>query len=1030
MSAWSNVRTWLGLHTARRGARPTFRPMLEELEARLPPGDLLSTLTSAGAGLMAPSWASGDLSSNANNAAADVGTAPAAGGSPVETTTAAAGATTASPRKGATAASASALAGGSSSNAPGSDSADLLQQLALSPAFRAGRAVGGMAVTPPLGFVPSYLFPLTEPFQGIRTARPFAEVQPALMPVDPLPVVPLSNAAWSLIGPGPLTGGQIAGAGNVSGRVAGIAADPTNANIIYMAAAGGGVWKTSDGGATWAPLTDTQSTLFMGAIAVAPSSPNVIYAGTGEATNSGLSFYGRGVLKSSDGGATWMLLNDAGAFDRSTISKIAVSPTDPNTLYVALSNNGVNGNGGVVTGVYKSSDGGATWTNTTTAIANVTAASQFSDVVIDPANANTLYCAVGDAGGSAANGVYVSNNAGGTWAASGNFSTLGANDGVIKLAISASTPADLFASASDAGTQGLAFVAKTVNGGTTWATASPGVNYMGGQGFYDQAVAIDPANPLIAYVGGAFNGTDANGNFTNQVLETQNGGTSWTDITIGADGNGVHPDHHAMTFDAAGKLLDGNDGGIWRLDNNALTAIHWTDLNTNLATLQIIGLALHPTDPNTAYAGMQDNGTNKFTGAVPWMQVRGGDGGFVRVDPSNPLTVYHTFFRVAGSTTFIERSDDGGATWTDISAGITAADNSDFYPPYQMDQSNPSRLILGTDHLYETLNKGATWRIIGTKGTAGFAINNTIDAIGLSQSAPNTIYVGDDQGNIFVTNNDGATWVQHNIPTVTDHINELVVDPANTNSVYAVRDLFGPGKVFHSTNGGVTWTDISGNLPNLPTYSLALNTAANMIYVGNDNGVFATNNGGASWAPFGAGLPNVQVRELQFNPTLNILAAATHGRSAWEISTAAGGGGGGGGGGGFGQELEPNQTSDTAIDFGALTSGQVTNVISEGIVTLPDGRNDYDWYRWEPTQTGVFSAIVNTTAGSDLELHLFTLVGNTLVEVTKDVRTGVNSRAVVAAFTAGQPIFVEVKGHNASFGVMTQAVYNMTAAFG
>ena len=334
----------------------------------------------------------------------------------------------------------------------------------------------------------------------------------------------------------------------------------------------------------------------------------------------------------------------------------------------------------------------------------------------------------------------------------------------------------------------------------------------------------------------------------------------------------------------------------------------------------------------------------------------GGDGGFTRVDQTNPNTIYHTF--AGDGPGFFRRSDDNGATWMNIGAGINpnGTDNSDFYVPYQIDQSNSSRLILGTDHLYESLNKGANFHIIASPGVAGFDIKTTIDAIGLSKSAPNTIYVGDDAGNIFVSVNDGTSWVKRNIPAVADHINELVVDPTNSLSVYAVRDRFGAGKVFHSVDGGTTWTDISGNLPDLPTYSLALDTVNNVLYVGNDNGVFASANDGATWSVFGTGLPNVQVRELVLNSTLNILAAGTHGRSVWEISTVPvppppppppptpplp-----------FNPENETNQTSDAALNLGTLAVGQPVTLTALEVAPLPDGRNDYDWFSFTPGAGG------------------------------------------------------------------------------
>ncbi|HEV3164036.1 MAG TPA: hypothetical protein VGZ22_08395, partial [Isosphaeraceae bacterium] len=451
--------------------------------------------------------------------------------------------------------------------------------------------------------------------------------------------IPLSSAAWTPIGPAPIANAQLAGNPDVSGRVTGIAADPTNPNIVYLTAAGGGVWKTTDGGLSWTPLTDNQATLSMGAIAVSKSNPQVIYAGTGEANGfPGIPradiapsiYYGRGVLKSTDGGATWTLLGNTN-FDRRTISKVAIDPTDPNTVFVAVGAappTGLPGN----TGVWKSTDGGQTWTNTTTSISTSAA---FSDLVMDPSNPNILYTAVGTPLGSAANGIYKTTDGGATWAAAGNAPT-GVKFGRIAIAISPSSPLVLYASYSDPATQGLSQMLVTKDGGKTWnATQGFPPNYLGGQAFYDTALAVDPTNPSIVYAAGSFNGFNANG-FIGQIIVSRDGGGSWSDITVGVDGNGVHPDHHALAFDSAGRLLDGNDGGIWRLDSAVAGAEKWADLNTNLDITQFIGIALDPADATIAYGGSQDNGTEKFTGGLSWNMVQAGDGGYVRVDPKNP----------------------------------------------------------------------------------------------------------------------------------------------------------------------------------------------------------------------------------------------------------------------------------------------------------------------------------------------------------------------------------------------------------
>src|SRR5262249_36175994 len=157
------------------------------------------------------------------------------------------------------------------------------------------------------------------------------------------------------------------------------------------------------------------------------------------------------------------------------------------------------------------------------------------------------------------------------------------------------------------------------------------------------------------------------------------------------------------------RLLDGNDAGIWRLENADVDAIQWSDLNTNLQVTTFIGIALDPTDPTIIYGGSQDTGTEKTTGDPAWNQIRPNDGGYARVDTANPQTVYHEFFGIS-----LERSDDGGDTWTAKTAGITG--NSNFYIPYVLDPSNPTRLILGTSRVFETTDRGDSWTPLSTVG--------------------------------------------------------------------------------------------------------------------------------------------------------------------------------------------------------------------------------------------------------------------------------------------------------------------------
>jgi photosystem II stability/assembly factor-like uncharacterized protein len=668
-----------------------------------------------------------------------------------------------------------------------------------------------------------------------------------------------SQPSWTPLGPAPIVPGLDAGADAVTGRIASIAADPHDPSVIYLAAAGGGVWKTTNAGNSWSPLTDDQATLFMGAIALASSNPDIIYAGTGEATNSIFSFSGRGVLKSSDAGSTWTLLG-ADIFNGRSISRIVVAPDDPDTVYVAVA---VGGN----TGIWRSTDGGATWTNTTTAISTT---QQFSDVEIDPTNPQILFAAVGSFRGSAVNGVYKSTDGGDTWSVAGNFPQ-GVRDGRITVAIAPSNTQILYASIAGSGQGGTQLgqvmsIKKSIDGGNTWFDSARPV--LDSQGWYGLPLAVDPSDPNTVYASAG--GLD--------IVESTNGGVSWLDIRN--EGNQPpHPDHHAFTFDANGRLLDGNDGGIWRLDTTGGGGLRWTDINANLQLTQFIGIAVDPADPTLAYGGSQDNGTSKYTGSLAWTLVDVGDGGFVRIDPANPQTVYHEFTNIN-----LQRSDDGGRNWTEKTSGITVGDPSNFYVPYVMDPSNPQRLLLGSNRVYETTNRGDLWRPISQPRQGGWTTTAIVDSLATAASDPNTIYASAG-GHLFVTFDDGVSWHQRDVPGVVDHFQDIQIDPTDNLTAFVVRDRFGGRHVFQTTDGGQTWADISGNLPDLPAYTLAQDPSTQALYVGMDDGVYFSTDQGGTWSRFGTGLPHAQVRDLQLLPDSQLLVAGTHGRGAWEVST-------------------------------------------------------------------------------------------------------------------------------------------------
>ncbi len=704
----------------------------------------------------------------------------------------------------------------------------------------------------------------------------------------------LSTTAWTPIGPSPLAVTTPANANfNVSGRIAAIAAHPTDANTIYVATAGGGVWKTTNGGTTWTPLTDTQMTLSMGAIAIAKTNPSLILAGTGEANNGADNNFGRGILRSADAGATWTLNTGPGGVfntNRMTCSKLVIDPGNANVAYAAMSNFGQNGIfAGGITGIYKTTDGGLNWVNVTAADGKE-ATFPWSDAAVDPNTTSTVYGAVGYIFGTANNGGYKSiNSAVNSTLLNAANAPFGATFGRLSLAISKASNANvLYIAAEDnTTTGGLARFVRSDNAGVSFNLLTV-PNYMGGQGWYDQTLIVDPTSSAIVYAAGAAG--------TNSILRSTTSGASWTDIHTGGAPNNTspHPDHHGADFDSNGKFLDGNDGGLYRLDTPATPS--WSDLNGNLNTIQFTGIGLHPTNANIVIGGSQDNGTELYTGNVVWLETDGGDGGYAKFSSTNGTRVYHQIPIASFGVNFFRRSDDGGNTWVTKTSTISADTAQNFYASFSVDPGNGDRVLYCGSRVWETTNGGDSWTPLSTAGTAGFnSGGNALDAIGIAPSDTNTIYAATGGGfaatsQIFVTTNHGAAWTEHDLPAGNGRVNYIEVDPVNAQIAYAVVNRFSAnGHVFRTTNGGTSWNNISGNLPNLPVWSIQIDntTMPNTLYIGADDGVYSSTDLGVTWGRFGTGLPNAQAVEVALNKALHILGVATHGRGAWEIATSA-----------------------------------------------------------------------------------------------------------------------------------------------
>lgn len=641
-----------------------------------------------------------------------------------------------------------------------------------------------------------------------------------------------------------------------AGRISAIALHPTDPNTIYIGAAQGGVWRTRDGGASWEPLTDGECSLAMGALAIDPVSPNIIYAGTGELHFSGDSYYGCGVLRSTDGGDTWTHLGadvfdtDAGGarISRVIIDAPTAGSTTGTTIFVASSS-----------GVYRSQDSGLTWTRLLDGTA--------TDLVVDPTDPRVLYAALGLPGGHTTNGVYRSADGGQTWARLTNgFPT--AEVGRIALAIAPSAPQTLFAAIQDAfggtGNNGaLLGIWKTTDGGGTW-TQLTGINVgCNNQCWYDLVMAVDPADANTVYFGGV------------GLYRSTDGGTRFSSIL-----RGIHVDQHAIVPDPRNPatVYVGNDGGIYRSYDRGGS---WTTLNTNLAITQFYGgIGPHPFEPAAVLGGTQDNGTLEFGGDPTWRSVLGADGGFTAFDHEDPAIAYAEMQWTPGSGfSGPRRRDMPGMFATRKVNGINTSDRALFIPPLVMDPTDARVLYFGTYRLYRTTDRADTWTAIsGDLSRSG----GSISAIAPAPSDPATIWVGTNDGNVQVTTDGGATWTVRTGTLPQRVVTDISVDWNDPRVAIVTVSGFGLPHVYRTTDGGATWTSISDGLPDVPVNAVLMHPAlGDDIYLGTDLGAFRSADGGATWSPFNIGLPNVAIFDLAWSNETGLITAATHGRGVF-----------------------------------------------------------------------------------------------------------------------------------------------------
>lgn len=662
-------------------------------------------------------------------------------------------------------------------------------------------------------------------------------------------------AIWQSLGPAPIPGGQtFSSASNVSGRVTSIALSGTD---IYIGTANGGVWESTTNGQSWTPLTDNQPSLAIGSIAIDPVNPQIIYAGTGEENFGGDCYFGRGILKSMDGGQTWTQLG-ASVFNGLKVASVIVDPQADHLVYVAAGD-----------GVYESTDSGNTWNKIYDGNQK-----DVTSLVMSPTDPSTLYAAVDGVG------IFETTDGGSSWSAlTSGLPTSGI--GRIALAIAPSNAQVMysaFATDTKGGSELQGFYT-SIDGGQTWTqdTNTPpyfddnygygGTPGQQGQGFYDNVIAVDPNNPQHVIAGGI------------TLVESNDGGQTWTNI-VQQQSLSIHPDQHAIVFDSSGDIYIGNDGGVWEYT----AAGQLNDLNTNLSITQFYPGISQANNGTQILAGSQDNGTSLYKAASGWSFVQSGDGGYTATDPRNPSTIY-----CETEQGDIMRSTDDGVTWNDISP--TYQNQAPFITPFILSPSNPDEILVGANSVHESTNDGQTWTTISQP----FQLNNLADPINAIAEAPgnpNDIYVGTLNGQVFATFNGGTNWAEVSPPAQSSNVSPTVtaiaVDPNHPTSIYVTYGSYNTlldmtDHVYYTADASQStplWTDISNNLPNAPV-DAALCTST-MLYVGTDVGVFASPLGQGNWSSINQGLPNSPVTGMVMTDDGKNLIVSTHGRGVFE----------------------------------------------------------------------------------------------------------------------------------------------------
>jgi len=729
----------------------------------------------------------------------------------------------------------------------------------------------------------------------------------------------------------------VQGPGNTGGRVNTIAVNPQDENIIYAGFARGGVFKTTDGGTNWEPIFDNQLFSAIGDITLDPQDPNIVYVGMGDPNISGSPSIGDGVYKSEDGGVTWTHL---GLEETYIISHVVVDPTDGDRIFASAM--GLPLQRTDDRGLYRTEDGGDSWEQ----VLFLSDSTGIIDLIIDPLSPNIMYASGWDrirnntesivAGNGAK--IFKTSDGGDTWdVLEGGLPNQSPN-GRIGLAICETQPNVLYAQYANPESTFEA-IYRSDDSGENWRLMTNEIrddydyltSPLGGFAWYFGKIRVSPTDPDDIYLLGV------------DLWRSRDAGLTWTMASPIWWLYEVHADKHDLVYLDDESILLGTDGGIFisNKENN-----QWLDIE-NIPTSQFYRVAYNPHQPDTYYGGAQDNGStggNENT-INQWERIFGGDGFQMRFDPVDPLR-----FFAETQNGGIFASYDGGYLFNDATEGLNASEQRNWDMPYIISVHDEYKMVTGTNRLYVNREFVPIWEPLTedlTDGDEGETRNENISAIHESSINEDFLIVGTGDGNIWIGDlNDGSSFVKVSDGLLNQYVTDVYTSDIDPNRIFAChsgyRDNDNNAMIFRSDDLGLTWIDISGNLPEVAINEILImpDTEDAIIFIGTDAGVYGTIDAGITWERLGSNMTIVPVYDLVWNEANNELVAATFGRSI--------------------QSYDLDPIIDPNIDVATTPTKQETIAKVQVYPTISKDQITIEYFNIEPNKNSSIAIISNT----------------------------------------------------------------------